>query len=253
MITKFIGLGGLPRSGATLLSSILSQNPEIHAEGNSAVCQLMTDMQQSCYGAANEQLNTSNRLHTVHDLVASIPTTYYKDVTAPIIIDKCRTWMTPDNTALLSKYFNQKPKVIVMERQIADIVKSFVAQAIRNGNSVDAVLENFMTPYSEPIMKAFHGCAWAKHTNKGEFLFIAYDDLVDNTKAVLDSVYEFCEILPFNHDLTKIINIHPENDALYNNSGLHDVRPTIGRRKIDVVLPEIISRRCNALQQEANL
>ena len=53
MIDKFIGLSGLPRSGATLLSAILDQNPEIHAEGSSAVCQLMWDVHKSCYGMSN--------------------------------------------------------------------------------------------------------------------------------------------------------------------------------------------------------
>ena len=38
---QFVCLSGLPRTGSTLLSAILSQNPLIHAEGNSAVSPLM--------------------------------------------------------------------------------------------------------------------------------------------------------------------------------------------------------------------
>ena len=41
-------LSGLPRTGSTLLSAILYQNPKIHAEGNSGLCQLMWDLEVSC-------------------------------------------------------------------------------------------------------------------------------------------------------------------------------------------------------------
>ena len=85
-----MGLSGLPRTGSTLLSAILSQNPEIHAEGNSAVCQLMWDMQGSIYGTANQQLIASDRLNTGIEIIKNIPNIYYKDVTASTVIDKCR-------------------------------------------------------------------------------------------------------------------------------------------------------------------
>ncbi len=41
---NFYFISGLPRTGSTLLSSILYQNPLIHTEGNSALCQLMWDI-----------------------------------------------------------------------------------------------------------------------------------------------------------------------------------------------------------------
>jgi sulfotransferase len=90
MEKRYIGLSGLPRTGSTLLSSILSQNPEIHAEGNSAVCQLMWDMQCSVYDSSILQLTVSNRIDTGIELIKNIPNMYYKDVTASTVIDKCR-------------------------------------------------------------------------------------------------------------------------------------------------------------------
>ena len=61
MKKQFVFLSGLPRTGSTLLSAILSQNPKIYSEGNSAVCQLMFDMQQSCINKAKEQLIANKR------------------------------------------------------------------------------------------------------------------------------------------------------------------------------------------------
>ena len=109
MIKNFIGLSGLPRTGSTLLSAILSQNPEIHAEGNSAVCQLMWDAQCSINGTANQQLIASDRLDTGIEIIKNIPNIYYKDITASTVIDKCRSWTLPDNMAMLNKYFEHKP------------------------------------------------------------------------------------------------------------------------------------------------
>jgi len=100
----FVALSGLPRTGSTLLSAILSQNPDVHAEGNSAVCQLMWDMQQSCEGAASEQLHANNRQATQDDLVRAIPEIYYKNTTATHIVDKCRSWTLPANMDMLRRY-----------------------------------------------------------------------------------------------------------------------------------------------------
>jgi hypothetical protein len=74
---QFVCLSGLPRSGSTLLSAILSQNPKIHAEGNYAVCQFMWDIQYSYLTKAKEQMIANNRLLTVYDLDSSVPDIYY--------------------------------------------------------------------------------------------------------------------------------------------------------------------------------
>jgi sulfotransferase len=249
---KFIGLSGLPRSGATLLSAILDQNPEIHAEGNSAVCQLMWDMQESCYGASNTLLNAARRGHTIPSMVAAIPSAYYKDVSAPVIIDKCRSWTLPKNMEMLQKYFVRSPKVIVLERPLVDILKSFLALHRSNGKPVgQADLNKFnLSPNSEPMVRSLDGIIWAKQNNQnGNFLFIRYDDLVADTESVLTSIYDFFEIAPFKHDLNNIINNHPEDDVgVYDNLGLHYVRPTICKRKIDETLTDAIIAKCVKLE-----
>jgi sulfotransferase len=249
---KFIGLSGLPRSGATLLSAILDQNPEIHAEGNSAVCQLMWDMQESCYGASNTLLRAAYRGHIIPSMIAAIPSTYYKDVSAPVIIDKCRSWTIPGNMAMLQKYFVRSPKVIVLERPLVDILKSFLTLHRSNGKPVEkADLHKVaLEPNSEPMVRSLDGIIWAKQNNQnGNFLFIKYDDLVTNTERVLTSIYEFCEIAPFKHDLKNIINNHPEDDVgVYDNPGLHNVRSTISKRTTDEILPDYIIAKCVELE-----
>lgn len=227
----FVALSGLPRSGSTLLSSILSQNPEVHAEGNSAVCQLMWDLQMSCQTAASEQLSATGRWDTVDALVAAIPAIYYRNVTATHIVDKCRSWTLPANMEMLRRYVHNEPKVVVLTRPIDEIVASFAELRRRNGWTGD-LETGLLDEGSEPIMRSLSGVESAKASGSNEFLFIEYADLVDNTQDVINAVYGFCDWEPFRHDLSHIENPHPENDAIYGLVGMHDVRPTIGRRDL---------------------
>lgn len=224
----FVALSGLPRTGSTLLSAILSQNPEIHAEGNSAVCQLMWDMQTSCQTGAREQLAANSRAATQDALVAAIPAIYYRDVTATHIVDKCRSWTLPANMDMLRRYIPNRPRVIVLTRPIDEIVASFVALRRANGWQGDPEA-GLLDEGSEPIMRSLDGVESAKASGSDEFLFIEYDDLVDNTRDVLAAIYDFCEWEPFAHGLDRVVNPHPENDAVYGLLGMHDVRPTIAR------------------------
>jgi sulfotransferase len=246
MIKNFMGLSGLPRTGSTLLSAILSQNPEIHAEGNSAVCQLMWDAQCSIYGTANQQLIASDRLNTGIELIKNIPNIYYKDVTASTVIDKCRSWTLPDNMAMLNKYFEHKPKVLVLERPLVEIVRSFVALRQANNYQGDPE-EGLLDTWSEPIMRSYEGVKWAKANNNGEFLFVQYDDLLHDTKGVIEKIYKFCELESFEHDFNNIVNKHPENDEVYGMLGQHDIRPTINKRDLDVKLSKEIIAKCKSL------
>lgn len=221
----FVCLSGLPRSGSTLLSVILHQNPKIHAEGNSAVCQMMWDMWQSCEKNCNEQLSANNRLDTKYQLLNQIPKIYYQNTTREVVVDKCRSWTLPANQDLLRRFITDKPKTIVLTRPIDEIVASFASLYERNNREFD---ENvLLRENSDPLMRSLLGVNWAKQVNKGEFLFITYKELVDETDAVLDSVYSFIGIERYENDLNNIVNEMPENDSVYGLIGMHDVRQTI--------------------------
>jgi len=58
----------------------------------------------------------------------------------------------------------------------------------------------------EILGKPLSGIDYAMENNNGEFIFIEYDDLVDSTTDVLKSIYNFCEIDYFEHDLNNIEN-----------------------------------------------
>jgi sulfotransferase len=219
-------LSGLPRTGSTLLSSILSQNPEIYAGGNSSVCQLMWDMQISCENNSKEQLLANNKITTKHDLIKAIPYIYYKDVNQKYIVDKCRSWTLPDNIQLIKNYITSDPKIIVLTRDIDEIVESFAKLRKKNG-WVGDVKSDLLIKDSEPIMRSLNGVNYAKNNNNGEFLFIDYHDFISNPKNTLNSIYDFFKIKKYDHYFKGIKNIYPEDDLIYGLDGMHDVRPDI--------------------------
>ena len=226
----FVCLSGLPRAGSTVLSSILSQNPLIYAEGNSAVCQLMWDMQASCEINSSEQLLASNRFEVQQNLISAIPGIYYGHVTKPIVLDKCRSWTMPSNMVMLREYITNEPKVIVLTRPIQDIIESFKLLYAQNNKPFQESM--FRQKGSEPLMRSCDGVDFAKANNTGEFLFIDYDDLVSDTNKELERIYSFLEMDIFQHDLQNIVNFYPENDSVYGLLGMHTIRNTISRRSL---------------------
>jgi sulfotransferase len=248
---QFVCLAGLPRSGSTLLSAILSQNPKIHAEGNSALCQLMWDMRISCSENAKEQLVSTNRYETASDLLKMIPHYYYKDITETIVVDKCRSWTAIPNLEVLQKHIDPNFKIIVLERPITDVVKSFVKLYHKNNIYNVPFENNLLLDGSEPIVRSLEGIQYVKQLNKPEhFLFITYDELVNETKTTLKKIYDFCGWDYFEHNLDNIVNKYPENDDFYKLPGMHIIRSSIQKEQIPVKISEELSEKCKDLDDK---
>ena len=249
MYSQFVCLSGLPRSGSTLLTAILSQNPLIHSEGNSAVCQLMWDIQKSCCITANQQLKANNRLQTIYDFISSVPRIYYKNITEKIVVDKCRSWTIETNYNLLTQFIDKNIKVIVLVRPVLDVVKSF-AKLYRKNNIFNEELENsLVNPHSEPVMRSLEGIHWAKQNNtNNNFLFIKYDELINQPRETIQKIYDFCGWEYYEHDFTNIVLKYPENDEVYGLKGQHQIRRKI--EKIvnnETILNETLFKKCNII------
>jgi sulfotransferase len=238
---------GLPRTGSTLLTSILTENSNIYSEGNSALCQLMWDAKISCEYNAIEQLTASNKEYFKDEFISHIPDFYYKNINSSIIIDKCRSWTLPDNLQLIEKYITDTPKIIVLTRPILDIVRSF--SYLYKINNTPNNLKKLLEPGSEPIMRSLFGVDNAKKNNNGKFLFISYNKLIKEPKSTIESIYKFLGVEKFNHNFDNILNRYPENEDAYEIKHMHDVRKTIEKRKINFKLPQEIVDMCKKIDE----
>jgi sulfotransferase len=244
---QLVFMSGLPRSGSTLLSAILSQNPLIYSEGNSALAQYMWDAHITSTEKAIEMLSANRRQQTTpHDIISALPYLYYKNTDYPIIVDKCRTWTLPANMELIYKHITPNPKIIVLIRPIDEIVKSFVKVRLSN-NWQGNLYSDLLKEGSDPICRPLTGTKIAQFSGSPDFLFIEYKELTTNTTKVIKSIYDFCNWDYFEHDLENIINVNHEDDSVYGLYGLHDIRKTISPIKNQIVLPDEIQIECDKL------
>lgn len=217
-------LSGLPRSGSTLLTTLLYQNPTIHTEGISALCDVMWQTHQSLSNA--QAIPANYRQSHARQMVVDLPDRYYSNINRPIVIDKCRAWTFPANVEMLRHYVTPQPKIIVLNRNPAEVISSFKSLFARNGrNDFDT------SGMAEEFNRNMISTQFAKESNDSDtFLFIDFENLVGDTIHELERIYEFLELEPFKHDLTNIVTMNPEDDSVYGLQGMHDVRRTIGKR-----------------------
>jgi sulfotransferase len=244
-------LSGLPRTGSTLLSSILSQNPSIHAEGLSHVCELMW---QIYIGSANDNTDNwnddiiaSQRQESIVNIIRSIPDLYYGNISKPFVLDKSRSWILPYNVNIIKNYFCREPKFIVLIRPIEEIMASFVRLRIKNGWSEDILYHGLLDENTHPITIPIQGVISAKEKNQGEYLFVHYDDIVFDTKKTLEKIYDFCEWPKYEHQLENIERPFIQNDDVYKLNGLHDIRSSVEKQKYHIDLPKDIMKKCRYL------
>lgn len=244
---KLFFISGLPRTGSTLLSTILAQNPRVHTEGNSALCQLMWDMQCSVDGPSAESLSAGLRLpHTATDIISALPDLYYKEVEKEIVFDKGRTWTLYANHQLLKRYVDASPKIIVLVRPIGEVIQSFAKLRLQNGWEGD-VFTDLLVPNTDPVLRPFDGICYAKFIKSSDFLFVTYKTLVQNPERALHAIYDHCGLDWFEHRFDRIEQSFKEDDTVHGLKGMHDVRPTIEVADNFVTLPDNIQKVCDEL------
>jgi sulfotransferase len=238
-----------------LLSTLLSQNFAIHAEGNSGLCQIMWDTLNSCRYAASEQLAANNRLRSVNDIVSQLPHIYYKrnSQQEKIVLDKCRTWTLPANVQMLDDYVGKETKVIVLVRPIVEIVRSFVKLYKENGEYTKSVERDLLKPNTDALMKPLAGVYAAQQSKSDRFLFVSYKDLVEDTTQTLKGIYDFCGWEQFIHNTNNIKQKYAENDDIYGLKGMHSVRKKVGYRKNHTQLMDETVQKCMELDKALNL
>jgi hypothetical protein len=211
----------------------------------------MWDMFQSCTNNAKEQLHVNSRVNTAHTLISSIPRVYYEGIHESVVVDICRSWTLEPNIHLLREYVDSKIKVIVMERPITEIVKSFAKLYRSSGIISDEKEMELVKEASEPIMRSLAGLLWAKQNNQDNtFLFIQYNELVSQPKSTLDKIYQFCGWEHFEHQFEAVEVKYHELDDLYQTPGQHVVRPKVSKIDNTTLLSQNLADICRKIDQE---
>lgn len=259
---KYYFMAGLPRSGSTLLSAILNQNPRFYSGPSSPVTGLMLQLEQAL--AQDELFRAYPKQQQAGELIANVITHYYSDVDKPVVFDKNRSWV--NRIHYIGGYFGQEPKILCPVRDTAEILASFIAMHKRNPYEVNGrinFLDEMMVKSGNPLTDDAR-CEWLASPNgilgqsyngikqaimegrQKQLHFIEYDDLVNNPDETMRKVYEFLGEEYFKHDFTNLVNLHKEDDAsVYGFADMHDVRKELTKVSInpeEILSPEILEK-----------
>jgi sulfotransferase len=234
-------MAGLPRSGSTVLSAILNQNPRFYSGPSSPVLSTMYAVENHLQH--DELFNGYPKPEQAQLIISNIINQFYSDVEKPVVIDKNRAWTV--RVPYIEGYIGQQAKIICPVRDIDEILTSMIMMIRRNpyqegqprinfideqlvklnislsddnrceyiagpqgilGQSLNAIQEGFKQGFSDRIH------------------FVEYKDLVNRPEETLKSLYEFLGEEYYEHTFDGLENQNQEQDLkTYGLGDMHQV------------------------------
>ena len=261
MNKTFYFMGGLPRSGSTLLSSILNQNPRFYSGPSSPVLGAMFTLED--YFTGNELYHGYPKPEQVNEMIGRVLHHFYSDVDKPVVIDKNRAWTA--RVPYIEGYIGQQAKILVPVRRVDEILTSILTMVHRNPfqegqarvNFVDEQLIKTNTPINDYnrcmyllndggiVYESLNAIMMGFQQNvRDKMHFVDYNDLVDNPEKTMEDIYDFLGEEHYDHDFDSLSNIHREDDLnTYGLSDMHHVRSQVKKTApppASVLPPEIL-------------
>jgi len=242
---KYYFIAGLPRSGSTVLSAILNQNPNFYSGPASPVLRMMYCIEESLF--TDEFFHLHPKVNQGKEIISNIINHFYSDITKPIIFDKNRSWIRKID--YIKNYITDEVKIIYPVRDIAEILTSFISMIRRNPYKEEIEKINFIDAQlikRDILINDDNRCDYimgydgvlGQHLNEvanviqSEFLncihFVEYNDFVNNPNKTLTDIYEFLGEDFFEHNFCNIKSFEGKNDFdIYGVRDLHKVRPVL--------------------------
>lgn len=263
----FFFMAGLQRSGATALSSILNQNPDIHCSPSSPLFPMLTETAKSFKLPQNIDYNRDSGINAVLNNMAN---NFYSDHEEQYIIDKNHWWPIPLGVDLIYKYITQDIKIICPVRDLIEVLASFNTIIEKNkyknkNNSVDVgALEHtydnkpmadrraeFLMMPKNDIATHLFGMSFAKKPEfRHMFHFIEYNDIVSKPNEVLDNLYDYLGIPRFEGHTFDNLKTEVPAKSMTNIYDLHKVNPKLEKKSVDPrdIFTEETIRRYSGLE-----
>ena len=240
-------LVALPRSGNTLFTSIINQNPEIVCTPNSITLEIMKDLfllkNTDVFLNYPDHKSLDNVLNVVYDI-------YYKDWTQQYIIDRGPV-MTPGNFSLMQKHYKRPFKCIVILRDLMDVLASYIKWYTENP---DAFPNRYNCKNDEEklsmIMNKNGAVAKDLEAIKNAFNypnichFVKYDNLVAQPEQEFRKIYQFINLPYYNHKFENLKQVEV-NGMSYDDKivgkNMHKIK-TVVRKEYNPYIEKIPER-----------
>jgi sulfotransferase len=252
-------MAGLPRSGSTLLSAILNQNPDIYVTPSADTSFLILSLYKT--SQVSESYHAGFAPEGYQNIMAKLPHAFYEHIDKPYIIDKNRNWGTAENIEV-AELFADKVKIICPVRPILEVLASFVHLADKNpDNFIDKFVPDYPVSQFRPqndarcdaMMAANHHienniyslASSLDPRHQGKFHFVAYADLISKPEKVIQAIYEFLDIPAFQHKFENLSwTLMPNESKIFGIPNMHKIRPKIDASKTDTsILSEYVHKK----------
>lgn len=246
MKKKYYFLAGFYRTGNTLLSSILNQNPNFYSSALSPASDHLSVLRQTTTN--NFHILNSEDVQGSHNVLLKFMDNYYEHIDKPVIFDRQKTWGTPENFYNIQSYITDKPKVIFTTRPLLEILASIILIYGKGLNKLmdennwiwkshltenDNKCDYLMSPYFD-LDSMFSVYTTIKNFPEA-FCLIEYHDLINKPNDTLRKIYDFLGEEYYQHDFDNIERVETYSEV---NVGLplnmHEVRPKLEKRKLDI-------------------
>lgn len=244
---KYHFISGLPRSGSTLLTGILIQNPRFYSNISDQLLNFFLGIVNSTYDRASSTLIDENvMLDSVNGLIDG----YYKRIDKKVIFNCNRGWNK--NVEYLKK-INPNFKVICCVRDYKLILNSF-EMIYKNRRLIDPINNAIYNRTNDNTLTVWHRTNYLANESfvrfaynamkeayygpyRNHLLLVEYNDLTMNPKETMQKVYDFIGEPYYNHDFDNVIYSNVEYDELLSAPGLHTVRKKVEYKEPEIVLP----------------
>lgn len=236
-------ISGLPRSGTTLLSSILNQNPAFQSSIAGPLARFTRAIIEESQSQGGYRFQCPGEKRK--ELILNLADTYYNQ-SNDVVFDNNRGWtyLTP----LLSDLYPDA-KIIICLRSMPWVIDSFETLFAKNPYDVPLMFPEgtgtsiysraqYLTNDGGMVGFAYNGVKQALFgPNKQNIMVVQYDQLAKNPKLVMKKLYDFIGESWYEHDFTNINGDYDEFDNDLNIKGLHHVRKEVAFKARDTILP----------------
>ena len=246
---KYNFISGLPRSGSTLLSSILNQNPRFTAGISDPLHQYTKSIIQNSDNAVGigTLVNNDKRKNIIRGIFDSF---YRND--AEVCFNTNRSWCS--ETSLLKEIYPDF-KMIAMVRDVRWVLNSFEVLHQKNPFTIKPLYLNndFSSVYerTHSLMGNMNGGQGAFvagplnslkqamfSTEIDQICFVEFTALVKNPESTMRKIYNFLNEKYYDHDFNNVETSYDEYDREARFKDLHTIRRKVEYKKQNRLIPD---------------
>lgn len=235
---RFAFLSGLPRTGSTVLGTLLSQHPDLHPTRTSCVRDLLNQVKKFNLGES-PYFDVKDPKSPVWGMMRGMLYGAYEHVAEEVVVEKDRGWASDGD--LIRKVTGCEPRILSPVRSIPEIIASFMLLSKRIGATSKIEDEVRLAgrgsnPWSlsRVIWEKYVYADWKVFKAGYEqdpdcFLLLEYDDIVSKPKETMSMICTYLNVEQWAPSTMGLANPNPENDSVYGMPGLHTVKSELKR------------------------